>query len=44
MFQVIGVPDERYGEAVCAWIRLREGFDGRYTPDSIKEACKGKVI
>jgi fatty-acyl-CoA synthase len=23
--QVIGVPDERYGEELCAWIRMREG-------------------
>ena len=23
--QVIGVPDERYGEEICAWIRLRPG-------------------
>ena len=23
--EVIGVPDEKYGEEVCAWIKLREG-------------------
>ena len=23
--QVIGVPDERYGEELCAWIRMRDG-------------------
>jgi fatty-acyl-CoA synthase len=23
--QVIGVPDEKYGEELCAWIKLREG-------------------
>jgi fatty-acyl-CoA synthase len=23
--QVVGVPDERYGEELCAWIRMREG-------------------
>jgi fatty-acyl-CoA synthase len=23
--QVIGVPDERYGEELCAWIKLRDG-------------------
>jgi fatty-acyl-CoA synthase len=23
--QVIGVPDHKYGEEVCAWIRLRDG-------------------
>ncbi len=25
--QVIGVPDERYGEELCAWVTLREGAD-----------------
>ncbi len=23
--QVIGVPDEKYGEEICAWIRMRPG-------------------
>ena len=23
--QVVGVPDERYGEELCAWIRMRDG-------------------
>jgi fatty-acyl-CoA synthase len=23
--QVIGVPDEKYGEELCAWIQLRKG-------------------
>ena len=26
--QVIGVPDEKYGEEVMAWVQLREGQDG----------------
>ena len=25
--QVIGVPDEKYGEELCAWVRLRPGAD-----------------
>ena len=25
--QVIGVPDVKYGEELCAWVRLREGAD-----------------
>jgi len=25
--QVVGVPDERYGEELCAWIRLRPGAE-----------------
>ena len=29
--QVFGVPDERYGEEICAWVKLRPGesLDGR---------------
>ncbi|MGL5850585.1 MAG: AMP-binding protein, partial [Phycicoccus sp.] len=25
--QVVGVPDERYGEELCAWVRMAEGAD-----------------
>ncbi len=25
--QVVGVPDERYGEELCAWIRMRDGAE-----------------
>ena len=39
--QVIGVPDKKYGEEVCAWIRLREGHDA--TPDEIRDYCRGKI-
>ncbi|TKR89148.1 hypothetical protein L596_013292 [Steinernema carpocapsae] len=39
--QVIGVPDERLGEEVCVWIRLREGK--KMTADELKEYCKGKI-
>ena len=27
--QVIGVPDERYGEELMAWVKVRPGADGR---------------
>ena len=40
---MIGVPDDRMGEAVCAWIRPREGVTN-ITPEAIKEYCKGKVF
>jgi fatty-acyl-CoA synthase len=36
--QVIGVPDPRYGEEVCAWVRLREGHTA--TADEIREYCR----
>ena len=25
--QVIGVPDEKYGEELCAWVKMRDGAD-----------------
>ncbi|CAB3989761.1 AMP-binding [Paramuricea clavata] len=39
--EVIGVPDKRLGEEVCAWIRLKKGETA--TADEIKEFCKGKI-
>jgi fatty-acyl-CoA synthase len=39
--QVIGVPDKKYGEEVCAWIRLREGQYA--TEDEIRNYCRGKI-
>lgn len=39
--QVIGIPDERMGEELCAWIRLKAGQEA--TPEEIKAFCKGKI-
>ncbi len=39
--QVIGVPDKKYGEEVCAWIKIKEGES--VTEEEIKEYCKGKI-
>jgi fatty-acyl-CoA synthase len=39
--QVIGVPDPRYGEEICAWIRLKDGNTA--TADDIREFCKGQI-
>jgi fatty-acyl-CoA synthase len=39
--QVIGVPDPKYGEEICAWIRLREGVET--TEHEIREFCRGKI-
>jgi fatty-acyl-CoA synthase len=39
--QVIGVPDVRYGEELCAWIRVRG--DGELTAGDIREFCTGKI-
>ncbi|MEP6631895.1 MAG: AMP-binding protein, partial [Lapillicoccus sp.] len=40
--QVIGVPDERYGEELCAWVRMREGAEP-LTPQSLREFCTGRL-
>ncbi|HET8559260.1 MAG TPA: AMP-binding protein [Marmoricola sp.] len=40
--QVIGVPDERYGEELCAWIKLREGAQV-LGADEVREFCTGKL-
>jgi len=39
--EVIGVPDPKYGEEVCAWIKLREGETA--TEDEIRAFCKGQI-
>ena len=39
--QVIGVPDERYGEELMAWIILRPGAS--LTEDEVKAYCKGQI-
>lgn len=39
--QVIGVPDEKYGEEVMAWIILKEGQTA--TQEELKEFCRGKI-
>jgi fatty-acyl-CoA synthase len=39
--QVVGVPDERFGEEVCAWVVLRDGAtaDG----EALREFCRGRI-
>jgi len=39
--QVIGVPDEKYGEEIMAWVKLREGQAA--TADAIRDYCRGKI-
>jgi fatty-acyl-CoA synthase len=39
--QVIGVPDERYGEELCAWVRLRPG--GELDAEAVREFCSGRL-
>jgi fatty-acyl-CoA synthase len=39
--QVIGVPDERFGEQLMAWVILRP--DATITEDDVQEFCKGQI-
>jgi fatty-acyl-CoA synthase len=39
--QVIGVPSERYGEEVMAWVRLRDGAVP--SEDALTAFCRGKI-
>ncbi|WP_445001075.1 AMP-binding protein [Halomonas mongoliensis] len=39
--QVIGVPDEKYGEEVMAWVKLADGQ--QLDADGLKAFCKGKI-
>ncbi|MBL6937985.1 MAG: AMP-binding protein [Alphaproteobacteria bacterium] len=39
--QVFGVPDRKYGEQVCAWIKLRPGHSP--TEEDIRTFCKDKI-
>jgi fatty-acyl-CoA synthase len=39
--QVIGVPDEKYGEELCAWVKPRPGAE--LTAEQVREYCSGKI-
>jgi fatty-acyl-CoA synthase len=39
--QCFGVPDQKYGEELCAWIRLREGQTA--TEDEIRAYCRDRI-
>jgi fatty-acyl-CoA synthase len=38
---VIGVPDEKYGEELCAWVVLKPGEDA--SDEEIRAFCRGKI-
>ncbi len=40
--QVIGVPDARYGEELCAWVQLREGA-GALSAEDLRLFCEGQL-
>jgi fatty-acyl-CoA synthase len=39
--QVIGVPDPKYGEELCAWVRLKDGQ--KASEEEIREFCRGQI-
>ena len=39
--QVIGLPDPKYGEELCAWIKLKAGETS--TPEEIRQFCEGQI-
>lgn len=38
---VIGVPDDRYGEQVCAWVTNKRGHDIKL--EDVQAFCKGRI-
>jgi len=39
--QVVGIPDARYGEELCAWIRVNDGMT--VTEEEIRAFCRGQI-
>ncbi|GAB2455912.1 AMP-binding protein [Comamonas humi] len=39
--QVVGVPDKRFGEELCAWIVVKAGQ--ALDEDAVREFCKGRI-
>ncbi|MEM7343175.1 MAG: AMP-binding protein, partial [Chloroflexota bacterium] len=39
--QVIGVPDQKYGEEIMAWVKLRDGEHA--TEEELREFCRDKI-
>ena len=39
--QCFGVPDRRYGEELCAWVKLREG--AVLDEEDVRAYCRGKI-
>jgi fatty-acyl-CoA synthase len=39
--QVVGVPDPKYGEELCAWVRLKEGQT--VGGEELRQWCRGKI-
>jgi fatty-acyl-CoA synthase len=40
--QVVGVPDERYGEELCAWVKMRSGAEP-LDAEAVRQFATGKL-
>jgi len=40
--QVIGVPDQRYGEELCAWVKMRAGAEP-LDAEAVRAFCEGRL-
>ena len=38
-----GLPDERVGEEVCLWVKVRPESAGKLTEESVRKFCEGKI-
>jgi fatty-acyl-CoA synthase len=39
--QVVGVPDQKYGEELCAWVKLKPGDSA--SAEDVQNFCKGQI-
>jgi fatty-acyl-CoA synthase len=39
--QVVGVPDQKYGEELCAWVQLKPGASAN--AEEVQSFCKGQI-
>ena len=39
--QVVGIPDKKYGEELCAWVILREGAS--LSEEQVRDFCRGQI-
>ncbi len=39
--QVVGIPDDKYGEEIAAWIKCHPGH--HVSDEQLREYCKGRI-
>ena len=39
--QVVGVPDPKYGEELCAWVKLKPGANA--SAEDVQSFCRGQI-